>query len=191
MTMPGRLYIMTGPSGVGKTSVAQELLKVNQRLRKVVTCTTRPMRSEETDGVSYNFLTQDQFQKLLAQDAFFESDKHYGHFYGSRKSDVKNLLTNNLDVLFVLDVSGARTVKRLHPEAVTIFLTTHSLQELTDRLEQRRSQGDSVGFEERKQAIEREMAFETDADYTIINDTGKLQETVKDVITLMERLDAK
>ncbi|PJE76922.1 guanylate kinase [Candidatus Uhrbacteria bacterium CG10_big_fil_rev_8_21_14_0_10_48_16] len=182
------LYIITGPSGVGKSTVAQELLKRRPTLKKVVTCTTRKMREGETDGVSYHFLDRKTFQSLIAEKALFEWDEHYDNFYGIRNADVTQLMEEGSDVLFVVDIAGAKTIKESHPEAVLFFIEPETTDQLLQRIE-KRDQGTTTGLEERKASIHREMAFAELADHRVMNKEGKLDETVENIHKIMGSLD--
>ncbi|MBI4435274.1 guanylate kinase [Candidatus Uhrbacteria bacterium] len=183
--MRGKLYILTGPSGVGKSSVASQLLKRRPTLKKVVTCTTRPPRKDDVDGVSYHFLDRETFQRLVDESTMFEWDEHYGHLYGSRRSDVQALMEAGSDVLFVVDVTGARTIKQANPEAILLFLEAETIDQLMERIA-KRDQGTTAGLEERKAAIEREMAFAELADHRIVNREGELESTLVQIQALME-----
>lgn len=181
-----KTYVITGPSGVGKTTVAYELLKRRPTLKKVVTCTTRPPRPGETDGVDYHFLDADAFARLVAEGRMFESAFHYGSHYGSRTEDVGRLVADGFDVLFVVDVVGAQTIKRDHPEAVTIFIDAASTEELVERMESR-DKGMGAGREDRIAAIDRERAYAAECDHRVVNRTGALAETVAAVETIMAK----
>jgi guanylate kinase len=187
--MKGRLYILTGPSGVGKTTVAKELLAQRPSLKKVVTCTTRPPRDGEVDGVAYHFLDKQTIEDLIAREEMFEWDVHYGGYYGSRNLDVEELLSSGSDVLFVVDVAGAKTIKENNPEAVVIFLTAENEETLLNRID-KRDQGKTANLDERKRALEDELAFGQTVEHKILNKTGALDETIEAVGTLMDNLDA-
>ena len=183
--MKGNLFIITGPSGVGKTSVAMELLRRRLTLKKVVTCTTRPIRDGEVAGVSYHFLTREAMQALIDSGAMFEWDEHYGNLYGSRRADVEALMEAGNDVLFVVDVAGAKTIKEKNPEVTLIFLQAESVEELLERIA-RRDKGQTTGLEQRTQAIQREMRYAQFADHQVINREGRLEETIARIMTLMD-----
>jgi guanylate kinase len=188
--MSGHLYIITGPSGVGKTTVAMALQERRETLKKVTTCTTRPIRDGEVDGTSYHFLDRATFQELIDQNKMFEWDEHYGNFYGSRKSDVEAILATGNSVLFVVDVQGAINIQKTNPEAIVLFLEPESSEQLVDRI-QKRDGGDTIGFEERTKSVEREMAYKPQADHSIMNKEGELEVAVNQILSLMTDLDAK
>ena len=183
--MKGTLYILTGPSGVGKTTVAKELLAQRDNLVKVVTCTTRTIRDEEIDSRDYNFISEEEFKKHIEDNEMYEWAHVYGNYYGSRKADVDELITSGKDVLMVVDVQGARELKKQIPEAQTIFLEAESPEVLIERLE-RRDQGKTVNIEERREAFNEEMAYCTECQHRVINKENKLETTVKEIIDMME-----
>ncbi|TAL50421.1 guanylate kinase [Patescibacteria group bacterium] len=183
--MSRKLYIITGPSGVGKTTVAMELLKRRPTLKKVVTCTTRKIREGEIDGVSYHFLNRETFQQLIDEGGMFEWDEHYENLYGSRRSDVKALMEAGNDVLFVVDVAGAKTIKETAPEATLIFIEAESVNQLMERIA-KRDKGTTAGLSQRRAAIEREMTFARSADHKVVNKEDKLEETVDQIQALMD-----
>lgn len=183
--MHGKLYVITGPSGVGKSSVAMELLKRRPTLKKVVTCTTRAPRVGEVNGAAYHFIDRDTFQRLIDAGEMFEWDEHYGQLYGSRTQDVEALMHAGNDVLFVVDVAGASTIKQTYSDTTLLFLEAESVDRLLERIE-RRDSGATSGLASRREAIEREMAYAPKADHRIVNRENMLDETVAQIEALMD-----
>lgn len=182
--MAGTLYILTGPSGVGKTTVARKLLAKRPSLKKVVTCTTRSPRSNETDGVDYHFVSEEVFKQMIEAKELYEWAHVYGRYYGSRISDVEALLSTGDDVLMVIDVQGAREIKNQHSEVVVIFLEAESPKILLERL-LRRDYGNTTNLEERKEAFDAEMSFCQQCEYRVLNRENKVKETVQEILDIM------
>ena len=183
-----RIYVITGPSAVGKTTVATRLLESRPTLRKVVTCTSRPIRPNEADGVDYHFLDAETMRTMIDDGKMFEHADVYGRLYGSRMSDVEAITSTGNDVLFVIDVQGARKVKRDHPEAVTIFIDAATTEELVARMEAR-DKGATANRAERIAAIDAERAYGEECDHRVVNPQGALVETVRKVGEIMDRQD--
>lgn len=177
---PPLLVVLSGPSGVGKDSALAELKKLDRPWYFAVTATTRPQRPGERDGVDYNFLDPDTFARMKERDEFLEYAEVYGRWYGVPRHQVRMGLKSGKDVILKLDVQGAATVRRLVPEAVSIFMAPASLDELRRRLAQRMTES-SPEMQLRLQVAQEELARISDFDYRVINRDGQLDQAISDI----------
>jgi guanylate kinase len=165
----GLLFIVSAPSGAGKTTLVERLVEQLPNLKMSRSYTSRPARNGEADGVDYNFVSRERFEALIARGEFLEWADVFGNFYGTRASDTDRLLDQGIDVVLVIDVQGARKVRALGVETTTVFVMPPSLQELEQRLRGRSK--DSEEAIQRRLAIARaEVAAFTDYDYVVVND---------------------
>ncbi|MDX8404210.1 MAG: guanylate kinase [Mariprofundaceae bacterium] len=165
----GKLFIVSGPSGSGKSSLCNALLRKNPNLHLAVSCTTRIPRPSEKDGVEYHFLNQSLFEEQVDAGAFLEWAKVHGNLYGTRRSDVEMALENGDDMLLEIDWQGAAQVAKKMPEACRIFILPPSIEVLKARLISR-GQDDVSIIENRVAAAESEMTHADEAHYRIVND---------------------
>lgn len=174
--MRGHLFILTGPSGVGKTTVATLVLEAEQNLKRVVTYTTRQPRGDEVPGKDYHFVSEETFRRMIDEDAFFEWAQVYQNRYGETKKDVEDLLSQGSDVLLVVDPQGAKTLTQKNIGATSIFIDTSDRQ-LKDRLRKR-----GLDSEEAMQKRMQDIAFDrTHAQFCtniIQNEEGRLPDTI-------------
>ena len=163
------LVVITGPSGVGKDTVLSRLKALKRPYHFAVTATTRPPRPEETDGVDYFFLSDQQYDDMLARGEFLENATVYAHRYGVPKPPIREALAAGEDVLMRTDVQGARYIKSVCPAAVAIFVLPPSWEEMEWRLRSRAT--DSTEQLELRLRIARdEMAAAGEFDHTVVND---------------------
>jgi guanylate kinase len=153
-------------------------------LHFVVTMTTRPPRPGEEDGKDYIFVSEEEFERVLREGGFLENAVVYGHRYGVPKEQVKKALESGKDVVMRVDVQGARTLRRLVPEAVFIFLIPASEEELVRRL-RARSTEDEKDLELRLAIAREEMKSLEEFDYVVINADGRLDEAVQKVMAII------
>ncbi len=169
MKVSGNLFIVTAPSGAGKTSLVRALLAADQQIHLSVSYTTRPVRPGETDGVDYHFVTEDQFLHMLEEGDFLESAEVHGARYGTSQTWVDAALRSGRDMLLEIDWQGAAQVRSLYPGAVGIFILPPSMEALAQRLHKRAQDSDAV-IARRLAAAREEISHVGEFDYVIIND---------------------
>lgn len=165
----GVLYIVSAPSGAGKTSLVKALLKSDPAIRLSVSYTTRAPRPGENDGRDYHFVDRHQFEKMLADGEFLEHAEVYGNFYGTSKGSISRDLNAGHDILLEIDWQGAAQVKRHFPESASIFILPPSFNALRSRLTGR-GQDSSEVIERRLAAAAHDVAHADAFDYIIVND---------------------
>lgn len=132
--MSGKLIVISGPSGVGKSTVVKKVMEQNPNLHFSVSATTRPMRPGEVDGVNYYFVDKAEFQNMIASDALLEHTEYVGNYYGTPAAPLDEALARGEDIMLDIEPEGAMNTKRLRPEAILIFMLAPSFQELERRL---------------------------------------------------------
>ena len=189
MSKQTALYVISGPSGVGKGTVCKALLAElgegpNRQLTLSISATTRPMRPGEVDGVNYHFLSQEDFLRRVDNGEFLEYATVYGNYYGTLRSAVQQELAEGRNVLLELDTDGARQIKKLMPEAELIFLAPPSPEELLRRL-QGRNTDSAAEIARRQQCLEAELAQQVYYDYVVVNDV--VEDTVAQIRQIMAK----
>lgn len=165
----GQLYILSAPSGAGKTSLVNALVEDNPGITVSISHTTRAMRPGEINGVNYHFVSQQDFSRLVEQDGFLEYAQVFDHFYGTSKSSIEDQLSSGLDIILEIDWQGARQIREQIQDTVSIFIMPTSQDALHDRL-MRRGQDDQATIERRMRDAVSEMSHYDEYDYLIIND---------------------
>jgi guanylate kinase len=166
----GPLIIVSGPSGCGKSTVISELLRTaGLPLRLSVSATTRAPRGREVDGKDYHFRTREQFEQALREGAFLEHAEVHGNYYGTLRSEVEPYREQGTGVILDIDVQGAAHVRRLYPEALSVFIKTASLAVLEQRLRARHTDAEAA-IRRRLAAAERELARSGEYQYQLVND---------------------
>jgi guanylate kinase len=178
------LIIISGPSGVGKDSVVQRMQERGLQFYFVVTATSRTPRPDEIHGVDYFFVSEETFKQMIAENELIEHAMVYGQYKGIPKQQVRDALSSGMDVVMRLDVQGAATVKELIPEAILIFLSASSEEELVSRLLKRKS--DSINqIQKRIETAKQEMKCITQFDYAVINRDCELDAAVDDIVSII------
>lgn len=165
----GLLFIVSAPSGTGKTTLVERLVKITPDLRMSRSYTSRAARDGERDGVDYNFITRDQFESMVRENAFLEWADIYGNYYGTAAADTEQLLAAGEDVVLVIDVQGARQVRGRGLENIGIFVLPPSAAALEQRL-RGRSKDTEEQIRRRLEVACREVTDVAAYDYIVIND---------------------
>ncbi len=171
------LVVLSGPSGVGKDAILDELERRGRRFHRVITCTTRAPRESEREGVDYYFVSEEQFDALIASDGLLEYANVYMHRSGVPRQQVLDKLAEGLDVYVRTDVQGAATIKHLMPDAVTIFIAPTSLDELEERI-RGRGADDEARIARRLATARDEMTRAGEFEHVITNEPGRLETAV-------------
>jgi guanylate kinase len=169
--MPGKLFIFSAPSGSGKTTIVQHLLKQNFKLEFSISVTSRAKRANEIDGKDYHFLSAEEFKAKIDNDEFLEWEEVYeGCFYGTLKSEVEKIREEGNNVIFDVDVVGGTNIKKFYKEeALAIFIQPPSIKELENRLRNRKTDSEEV-IAKRIEKFKFELAFSDQFDKVIVND---------------------
>lgn len=185
----GRLIVFSAPSGCGKGTMLAEILR-RENYRCSVSATTREAREGEVDGVNYYFMSDEEFEQKIRENAFLEYAGYCKHYYGTLISEVDDYLEKGIDVILEIEVQGAMKVMEKRPEAVSIFVAPPSVSELRRRLKKRGTESDEV-IEERVSEAAGEISLAGKYDYVIVNDA--LEDAVSDFFAIMraEKLKAE
>ncbi len=165
----GTLYVISAPSGAGKTSLVAEMLRIDEKLGVSVSHTTRPMREGEQDGVNYHFVSRDEFEAMIGRGDFLEHADVFGNYYGTSQVWVRETLAKGRDVILEIDWQGAEQVRRLIPECVGVFIVPPSPEVLRERLTGRGTDTSEV-VERRLQEAAEECSHAVEFDYLVVND---------------------
>jgi guanylate kinase len=187
----GKLYIISAPSGAGKTSLVKRLVAEVDDLSVSVSHTTRAMRSGEQDGVDYFFVSVDEFKAMIERQAFLEHAQVFDNFYGTAQQTVEDNLAQGLDVILEIDWQGAQQVRRMLPDSLSIFILPPSISVLSQRLQNRGQDNPEVIARRMRDAVT-EMSHYPEFDYLIVNDDfGVAFSQLKSIITANRLLQSQ
>ena len=178
----GKIFVLTGPSGVGKGTVVERLLKKIDNIYLSVSATTREKRSTEQEGINYFYKSKEEFEKMIKSDEFLEWAEFAGDYYGSPKFSINNYLSCSKDVLLEIEIQGAKVVKQKSPDSILIFLAPPSFEELEERLIKRQTESIEKVKVRLKKAKE-EMKETGMFNYMVVNDN--LDEAVENVVGII------
>ena len=167
----GKLFVISAPSGTGKTSLIKSLLEdpMSSNTKLGISCTTREKRPKEKDGISYFFISEEEFKERVNNKNFLEYAEVFGNLYGTPKDWVLSILAKDENVILELDIQGALQVKETFPNTQTIFIIPPSYEDLTKRLEQR-AQDSTEEIQRRLKEARKEITIGKDFDQIIVND---------------------
>lgn len=165
----GSLFIISAPSGAGKTSLVGKLVESQPEIQVSVSHTTRPSRPGEENGVHYHFVSKEDFEVQIGEANFLEYAEVFGNYYGTSQKVVEEKLTEGVDVILEIDWQGAEQVRKLMPEAISVFIVPPSMEELRNRLTGRGSDADDV-IARRLSEAQLEMSHYLEFDYLVVND---------------------
>jgi guanylate kinase len=163
------LFIVSAPSGAGKTTLVERLVEQVPRLKMSRSYTSRPARDGETDGVDYNFVSRERFEAMIAAGEFLECAEVFGNLYGTCAADTERLLAAGIDVMLVIDVQGARKVRSRGIETTAIFVMPPSMDVLEQRL-RGRSKDSEAAIQRRLEVAKQEVAAFVDYEFVVVND---------------------
>ena len=188
----GLLFVISAPSGTGKTTLVERLVQILPNLRMSRSYTSRPLRAGERDGVDYHFISRAAFEAMIDDDAFLEWADVFGNLYGTAAADVQHMLDGGQDVVLVIDVQGARQVRQRATDHTAVFVMPPSYQALERRL-RGRSADSEAAMQQRLAAARAEAGCYVDYDYVVINDqleptVVRLQEIIATERSRMHRM---
>ncbi len=165
----GLVFVVSAPSGAGKTSLVKALLQQDSRLVVSVSHTTRPQRQGEQNGVNYHFVSNSEFDDMVANGDFLEHAKVFGHQYGTARASLDDQLASGRDVVLEIDWQGAEQIRRAYPQCISIFILPPSRQALAQRLQTRGQDSAEVMAQRTAKAVE-EMTHHASFDFLVVND---------------------
>ena len=185
----GLLFVLSSPSGAGKSTIARMLMASDDGIAMSVSATTRPRRANETEGADYHFVTDAEFDRMLAAGAFLEWANVFGYRYGTLRNEVLKVIEDGRDVLLDIDWQGTQQLKQVDPDIVRVFILPPSMTELERRLRTRGTDAEDV-IARRMARAAVEISHWAEYDYVLVNnDAGKCRELVHNILKA-ERLKA-
>lgn len=183
----GLLFVISGPSGCGKTTLGKRILSQSNNLWRSVSVTTRPMRRGERNGKEYFFVKEKEFREMREKGKFLEWANTFGYFYGTPRQFVLENIKKGKDVILIIDVQGAMQVKKKFPQAIFIFIAPPSRKALRERM-RKRSVDSPSEIKRRLLQAEKEMNYQNQYDYILINDDLDIATKILKAIITLERI---
>jgi guanylate kinase len=187
-TEKGHIFVVSAPSGAGKTTIVKSILKDIPELAFSISATTRRKRENERDGFDYHFISEEAFRKKIEENGFVEWEKFYDYYYGTPKGFIDDKINNGISVLLEVDVKGALSIKTIYPDAILIYIYPPSFEVLVERLKNRRTE-DETDFKKRVERAKMELSHKDKFDYLVVN--NDLNIAISQVKSLIKKLISK
>lgn len=187
-TGKGKIFVVSAPSGAGKTTIVKNVLSNLPELNFSISITTRKKREDEIDGVDYHFISEDDFLKRIKKNDFIEWEKFYDYYYGTPKGLIEEKIKSGASVLLEVDVKGALNIKAIYPEAILIYISPPSFEVLVKRLKNRKTE-DEIDLKKRIERAKMELSLKGKFDYLVEN--KNLNNAVSEVKSIIERVITK
>jgi guanylate kinase len=190
MNKKGKLFVISAPSGAGKTTLCDTLRKNFENLEYSVSYTTRKPRPDETNGIDYFFITEEEFKKMIDENIFIEWAKVHGNYYGTSRAFIEQSINSGKNILLDIDPQGARKLKKSVDEGIFIFIVAPSLKALKDRLLKRRTESEEI-LKLRLENAKNEVKLFKEYDYIILNNNFEKAYRELESIYIAEHLRTK
>jgi guanylate kinase len=184
----GHIFVVSAPSGAGKTTIVKSLLKDIPELAFSISATTRKKRENEKDGIDYLFISEEEFQKKIESHQFVEWEKFYDYYYGTPKGFIDDNIIKGISVLLEVDVKGALNIKSIYPEAILVYIYPPSFEVLVERLKNRKTE-DEKDFNKRIERAKMELSHKDKFDYLVVN--NDLITAIDQVRSLIKKIISK
>ncbi|HSC80156.1 MAG TPA: guanylate kinase [Chitinolyticbacter sp.] len=181
----GNIFVVTAPSGAGKTTLVAALLAADQNVQLSISFTTRAPRAGEVHGKDYHFVERSEFERMIAAGELLEYAEVYGNYYGTSRTWIESVVDNGRDILLEIDWQGAQQVKHIFPDAVGVFVLPPAIEVLEARLRNRGKDSETI-IAQRMAAAREEMSHYSEADFIIVNE--HIDEAVRDIVSVVRAI---
>ena len=186
MNKKNTIFLISGPSGVGKDTIIEELRSKFPNYFYAITATSRPKRDNETDGKHYLFLSEEQFQKLIDNNEMLEWANVYGNYYGVPASPIIEAIKLHKTIIIKIDVQGVESLKKIFPHSVSIFITPDQPSDLIERLKSRNPEN-AIDIQSRLNSVEKELAASKNFDHVVVNINNLIESTINQIQTIIQQ----
>ena len=187
-TKQGKIFVVSAPSGAGKTTIVKNILSSLPELSVSISATTRKKRDHEVDGVDYQFISEEEFLRKIENNGFVEWEKFYDYYYGTPKGVIEEKINNGISVLLEVDVKGALSIKDIYPDAILVYISPPSFEVLVERLKNRKTE-DEIDLKKRIERAKMELSLKDKFDYLVVN--KDLNTAVSEVKAIIKKIITK